>query len=110
MSPPQSDENVKHAVMIANMDASMFCGMTYIILIVMGRTARQMNMDWLNSIITRLMLQSLKPHASVHLSTLAYIRLVCNICKIKEMAMSFHAEYFIRKLMNMIVPIRLPID
>lgn len=110
MSPPQSDEKVKHAVMIANMDASIFCGITYIILMVMGRTARQMKTDWLNSMSVRLTVQSVRPQATVHLSTLAYKRHVCTVYKINEIAMSFHAEYFMSKLMNMIVPIKLPID
>lgn len=110
ISPPQSEEKVRHAVMMANMEASMFWGMTYIILMVIGRTARLMKMDWLKSISIRLMVQSLMPQAKVHLTTFAYMKHVCRDCKIKERVMSFHAEYFIKKLINMMVPIKLPID
>ena len=110
MSPPQSDEKVRQAVMIANIDASMFYGITYIIFIVIGSTARQVKIDWLKSIKNKFIVQSLKPQVSVHRTTFAYMRHVWKPCKIKEKAISFHAENFIKKLRNIMVPIKLPVD
>ena len=100
VSLAQSDEKVMQVDTIANIDASMQSGITYVIYMVIGTTARHVNVALSTNMRNAFKCQSDMDHhlrfapedstLTFHLIKLAYIKQVCTICISKDIFINFH--------------------
>ena len=120
VSLAQSEEKVIHVDTIANIDASISSGITYVIYIVMGTTARQVNVALSMNISRAFSCQSEMDHQRLFAPAesypifqrikFAYIKHVVITCTQREILMSFQVCTLVKYYANICMPIMAPAD